>query len=127
MAVGAESTPVGLQLETIAEVRSPDRLQMIPATQLHVGAEIFYTVKVRNITDAPLRGVVVVKAVPSNTRYVADSAAGPGTAISLSNDGVNFVTEDQGTAAAWSHIRWQFRHPLAPGAVALLRFRGVFQ
>jgi hypothetical protein len=31
------------------------------------------------------------------------------------------------TSDDYTHLRWQLRYPLAAGATALLRFRGVFR
>jgi uncharacterized repeat protein (TIGR01451 family) len=138
----AEEISSVLSIETIAESRLIDhatgRVEFAATTKLNLGDEIFYTVRVRNVTDAPLRDVIVSKEVPRNTHYVADSAVGPATIISFSVDGgTHFALPDALTAkpgatrpvepSDYTHIRWQLRHPLAPGATALLRFRSIFQ
>jgi hypothetical protein len=82
----------------------------------------------------------VTKPIPRNTRYVAGSAAGPGADIDFSVDGGRTFGSPQRLAVRspsgrgeresvenYTHIRWQLRYPLAPGAVALLRFRVVFK
>jgi uncharacterized repeat protein (TIGR01451 family) len=140
-AVGMTSTP-GLTLETVAErrVQLNGSIQYVAAQQLSVGDEIFYTVRVRNLTGSPLTEPTIVKAVPRNTRYIANSATGPAATVDFSADGgATFAPSDQlvvplpgggvraATSADYTHIRWRLRHPLAGGAVALLRFRAVFR
>jgi len=132
----ALATTPGLQVDTIAELRVATEDvtgldKFVPAERLRVGDEIFYTLQVRNPGATEIRDVVVVKAVPNNTEYLVDSAVGPAAIISLSIDGgATFVTRrelDTKAAERYTHIRWQLRHPLAPGATALLRFRSVFK
>jgi uncharacterized repeat protein (TIGR01451 family) len=142
----SSSTSDGLVVETIAERRvvTPSsegaQVKFVAADQLHIGDEIFYTVRVRNRSGAPIEDVVVVKAIPRNTEYVADSAVGPAAIIGISVDGGTTFSEPEqleivtlpGVArpaipSDYTHIRWQLQHPLAPGATALLRFRGIFK
>jgi len=155
-----ESAATQLEISLIAEVRedievTPGRrlARLIPATALHQGQEVFYTVRVRNPSMAAARDVEVVQRIPENTIYVPNSAAGPGAEIAISADGgQSFGREgqltivDQSASALsqaasldresltrpaaprdYTHIRWRLRNPLAPGAVALARFRAVFQ
>jgi uncharacterized repeat protein (TIGR01451 family) len=141
-----QSTTAGLAIETIAERRvvTPSsegaQVKFVAADQLQIGDEIFYTVRVRNVTNTPLDDVIVVKPMPRNTQYVADSAVGPAATIGVSIDGgatfaapdkLEIVTMPGVTRPAlpsdFTHIRWQLQHPLAAGATALLRFRGIFQ
>jgi uncharacterized repeat protein (TIGR01451 family) len=139
------SSTAGLLIETIAERRvvpadEAAPVRFVAADQLHIGDEIFYTIRVRNISNATIEDVVVIKAVPRNTEYVADSAMGPATIIGFSTDGggifagsdeLEVTTPSGATRRAspsdYTHLRWQLRHPLAAGATALLRFRSVFK
>lgn len=147
-----------IETTLVAEVReevavAPDRnvARLVPATLLHQGQEVFYTVRIRNPAAVAARDVVVVQRIPENTSYVPKSAGGPGAEISLSADGgLTFGKEGQltivdqsavalmtgadrrqltrpATAQDYTHIRWRLRNPLAPGAVALARFRAVFR
>jgi hypothetical protein len=92
------------------------------------------------VTSSALEDAVIVRAVPRNTQYVADSAVGPAARIDVSIDGgtsfsvpeeIQIVTSPgvvrPATASDYTHIRWQLQHPLAAGATALLRFRGIFR
>jgi uncharacterized repeat protein (TIGR01451 family) len=144
IAANAQETAstAGLLIETVAERRLDQEfpVRFVAADQLHIGDEIFYTVRVRNVTSATIEAVVVIKAVPHNTEYVADSAMGPATIIGYSTDGggtfagqdeLEVTTPSGATRRAdpsdYTHLRWQLRHPLAAGATALLRFRSVFK
>jgi uncharacterized repeat protein (TIGR01451 family) len=138
-AAGA-STP-NLTVETLAERRVSvnGSIEYASADQLKMGEEIFYTVRVRNVNNASVVDPVVIKSIPRNTRYVANSATGPASLIDFSVDGgVTFAAPEQlfvETLAGvrrpaqledYTTIRWRLRHPLAAGATALLRFRATF-
>ena len=132
--------------ELVAEVRenvstTPGRevYRYAPARLLEQGQVVYYTLRITNQTTVPLRNVAVVQPVPANTTYVADSASGPGAAVSFSVDGGKtyapadslMIETEGGTkqlaqASQYTHIRWQLRNPLAPGATALARFRATF-
>ena len=131
--------------ELIAEVRenvstTPGRevFRFVPARMLEQGQVVYYTLRITNQTTVPLRNVAVVQPVPANTTYLADSASGPGAAVSFSVDGgrsfapaESLMIEVEGAQqpaqpAKYTHIRWQLRNPLAPGASALARFRATF-
>jgi len=139
------SSTAGLVIETVAERRmlptdEAATVRFVAADQLNIGDEIFYTVRVRNASNVTIEDVVVIRAVPRNTEYVADSAMGPAAIIGYSIDGGGtFAGSDQlevttpsgatrrASPSDYTHLRWQLRHPLAAGATALLRFRSVFK
>ena len=139
-----EQSDVGTEL--IAEVRenistTPGRevYRFVPARLLEQGQVVYYTLRITNQSTVPLRNVAVVQPVPANTTYLADSAAGPGAAVSFSADGGktfgpadSLMIEVEGAkqlaqTSQYTHIRWQLRNPLAPGATALARFRATFR
>ena len=140
------STSAGLSIETLAErrvVRASSegaQVEFVAADELHIGDEIFYTLRVRNTSDSAIASPAIIKAMPRNTVYVDGSAVGPASDIEFSIDGGTvFAAPEELTVTAmpgvtrlavatdYTHIRWQLRHPLAAGATALLRFRGVFK
>jgi uncharacterized repeat protein (TIGR01451 family) len=144
--VAGAQEPVEVQTELIAQVRenistTPGRevYRYVPASLLAQGQVVYYTLRITNPTAVFARNVAVVQAVPANTTYIADSASGPGAAVSFSVDGGRTFASAQdltinveGTtqpaqARQYTHIRWQLRNPLAPGATALARFRAVFR
>jgi uncharacterized repeat protein (TIGR01451 family) len=127
-------------LTTITRPGEAARSVFVPAVHVREGEEVFYTVRIRNTGAAPVQPVVITKPIPHNTRYVADSAAGPAVDIDYSVDGGRTFAAPQqlvvrsksgrsqrAPVESYTHIRWQLRYPLAPGAVALLRFRVVFK
>lgn len=136
------SEAVELRTQLIAEVREtlgpPDRPvhRMVPATKLSQGQVVYYTLRITNPTPVFANNVVVSQMIPANTIYVAGSAAGPGADVEFSADGgvtyarAGDVKLTDGTRAPperYTHIRWRLRNPLAPGAMALARFRATFR
>lgn len=133
---------VELRTQLIAEVRESAGTQerptfrMLPATRLAQGQVVYYTLKITNPTPVFANKVQVSQMIPANTSYVAGSAAGPGVDIEFSVDGGetfaaagDLKLADGVTRAPpgrYTHIRWQLRNPLAPGATALARFRATF-
>jgi len=132
--------------ELVAEVRENvsttpghEVYRYAPARMLEQGQVVYYTLRITNQSTVPLRNVAVVQPVPANTTYLADSASGPGAAVSFSVDGgktfgppeVLMISVEGSTqfahASQYTHIRWQLRNPLAPGAIALARFRATFR
>lgn len=150
VARASDSVVVTLVAEVRDEVELAGRpfARLAPATILHQGQEVFYTVRILNPAAEAARDVVVVQRVPQNTVYVPNSAGGPGADIAFSVDGGQsfaregqlVVTEQTSLAVSsnrvaltrparpqdYTHIRWRLRNSLAPGAVALARFRAVF-
>ena len=125
-----------IQTELVAEVREnvsavPGRevYRFVPARMLEQGQVVYYTLRITNQTTVPLRNVAVVQPVPANTTYLADSASGPGADVTFSVDGGATFSPAGSLAQApqYTHIRWQLRNPLAPGATALARFRATFR
>lgn len=143
----AAAEPRAIEVRATAEVReqvqTPDgqlTWRFRPAGSLRQGDEIFFTLHVRNTAPVVMPNVVVTWPVPTNTVYVRGSASGPATEISFSVDGGQTfgrgnqlrVKDEAGnervaTERDYTHIRWKLRYPLAPHAVALVRFRVIFQ
>jgi hypothetical protein len=64
--------------------------------------------------------------MPFGVDYVTGSAAGPACNVELSADnGASYSSS--GKPGEFTHVRWVFQRPLAPGATALLRFRATFR
>jgi uncharacterized repeat protein (TIGR01451 family) len=136
-----------LEVEAIAEQRIVETsrdggkaIRFVPASQVRLGEQVHYTLRVRNPGTTPVEQAVVIRTLPHNTRYIAQSATGPGADIHFSIDGgASFAPANdlrittyvgpprRATADDYTHIRWRLRHPLAPGATALLRFRAEFR
>jgi uncharacterized repeat protein (TIGR01451 family) len=100
--------------------------RFVEARRLEGGEEIYYTIRVRNPGKEPVTDIVVTKRMPFGVDYVAGSAAGPACDVDLSAD--NGATYSSGAKTGeFTHVRWVFQRPLAPGATALLRFRATFR
>lgn len=145
-AAAPQGATIEIETDTVAAVLGtrtlPDGTRVkewLPATDIRQGQVVYYTVKIRNPGTRAAHNVVVTKPVPVNTRYVAESAAAPGAVVSFSIDGGKtfaparelLVRDARGVQRAapeaYTHIRWQMRYPLAPGAIAYARFRAVFR
>lgn len=114
----------GLVSEQRAE--GSEEKRFVAARRLEAGEEIYYTIRVRNPGKVPVTDIVVTKRMPFGVAYVAGSAAGPACDVELSAD--NGATYSSGgKTAEFTHVRWVFQRPLAPGATALLRFRATFR
>jgi uncharacterized repeat protein (TIGR01451 family) len=139
-------TPLPIEVTTSASIMESDSLgggqirKLVPATDISEGQVVHYTLTVRNPGTQPAHDVLVTKPVPINTRYVPGSAVAPNASVTFSVDGgksfapANQLAITRGTATvkpappeSYTHIRWQMRYPLAPGAVAYVRFRAIFQ
>lgn len=143
LAVGQDLVPP-LAIRSIAEVESKSTrggreiVKLIPADRLVPGDRVIYTLEVRNMSALPLDSPTVNHRIPEHVQYVADSAVGPGAAVSYSvDDGRSFdgpenltvVMPDGGVrpavAADYTDIRWRLKNPLKPNSVAFVRFRAV--
>jgi uncharacterized repeat protein (TIGR01451 family) len=132
---------VELKTELVAEVResvdAQDRQlhRMVPAKTLAQGQVVYYTLRITNPTPVFANNVVVNQMIPANTTYLPGSAAGPGADVEFSIDGGRTYARAEdlkigGVRAPperYTHIRWRLRNPLAPGALALARFRATFR
>jgi len=120
-----------LETEIIAETfelpaRAGDPPRFVVARRLSAGDEVHYTIRVRNPGKEPVRDVQVTKRMPFGMQYLPGSAAGPASDIEFSADGGrSFHAWPE--SADYSHLRWNLRRPLPPGATALLRFRATFR
>ncbi len=129
--VVAGSGPLETQIvvETLRELPLPGgtvERRFVPTQRLEAGQEVYYTIRVTNPGKTAVQDIVVTKRIPLGVDYVRGSAAGPACDVGVStNGGATFITGAKGSE--YTHLRWTFRRPLAPGATALLRFRAVFR
>jgi uncharacterized repeat protein (TIGR01451 family) len=99
------------------------------------GNEIIWTITATNTCAKPAEKVVIENAVPEHMTYVADSAMGPGTAITYSLNGRDFVSSTALTvrdadgksrparAEEIKSIRWVISTAIAPNSMAFARYR----
>ena len=106
-----------------------------PGTALP-GDVMMYVITFENIGDAPAEGVVINDPVPNNSAYRMGSALGKNTTISFSIDGGNnfgnpeeLVVKDKdgkewkAKPESYTHIRWVYNKPLAPGEKGEVSFK----
>lgn len=126
------------EVETKTVVNGREVTKLAPADRLVPGDRVIYTLEIRNTSIMALPPPSIEYAVPEHTRYIADSASGPGADITYSIDGGHSydrtenlkVPGEQGAkrvaaAEEYTHIRWQLKNILKGGAVAFARFRVV--
>jgi uncharacterized repeat protein (TIGR01451 family) len=129
--VATGSGPVNTEIvvETLVAREGPGgavEKRFVEAERLKAGEQVYYTIRVTNPGKEPVQDVVVTKRLPYGVDYVRGSAAGPSCGVEFSTDsGATFAAAAK--SGEYTHVRWIFGRPLAPGATALLRFRAIFR
>jgi len=109
------------------------------ATDTSVGPadQLIVNVRFTNLSEHVLDSLRITCPVPSDLRYVPQSASGPGSDVLFSVDsGRTFGRPEELTiatpdgvrgaeAADYTHVRWILRAPLDAGALGVARFRAV--
>lgn len=106
-----------------------------PGTALP-GDVMMYVITFKNIGDKPAEGIVINDPVPNNSKYRVGSAVGKDTTITFSIDGGKsfgypneLIVKDKNgkewTAKpeSYTHIRWVYNKPLAPGEKGEVSFK----
>ena len=139
-AVRAADNGKAIEIRTVAEVETKvdgtDQLKREPAKKVPPGGAVIYTISAANTGSKPAGDVVVTDPIPEHMDYVDGSATNDGAKVSFSVDGgKTFAAKDKlqvrgkdgVTRAAlstdYTHIRWQFEKPLAPGESRAVEFR----
>jgi uncharacterized repeat protein (TIGR01451 family) len=126
LATGTDLLETEITAETFvqsARAGGPPRFAV--ARRLSAGDEVHYTIRVRNPGQQAVRNIQVTKRMPFGMQYLPGSAAGPASDVEFSTDGGR-TFQAQPETEDFSHLRWNLRRPLPPGATALLRFRATF-
>ncbi|HEV7612689.1 MAG TPA: hypothetical protein VGO37_12475 [Steroidobacteraceae bacterium] len=128
-----------LEIKLIAEVESASSpRKLVSADRVVPGDRVIYTLEIRNAAPTAMDAPSVTYPIPEHMRYIADSAVGPGAAVSYSIDGGRSferaenlkVRTPEGrlrpaAAADYTDIRWQIKNSLRPNSVAYVRFRAL--
>lgn len=106
-----------------------------PGTALP-GDVMMYVISFENIGAEPAKGVVINDPVPNNSKYRINSATGKNTKITFSIDGGesfgnpdNLIVKDKNgkewkaKPESYTHIRWVYNKPLAPGEKSEVSFK----
>ena len=142
VATGSGPLRVETRVELLELERGPDGQpvgRFVAAGRLEAGDEVHYTIRVENPGRVAVHDVVVTKLMPFGVGYMEGSAVGPDCETQFSVDGGRTFAPARGLRveafgkpvrkaepADYTHLRWVLRRPLAPGAVAILRFRATF-
>ena len=131
-----------IEIRTVAEVEVKAdadlgaQVKREPAKKVAPGGAVIYTISAANKGQKPAGDVVVTDPIPEHMDYIEGSAVGAGARITFSVDGgktfaakekLQVRGKDGATRAAlasdYTHIRWQFEKPLAPGESRSVEFR----
>ena len=128
-------------VEKIVEVKQKDgatKTQLLAVDVALPGDEVVYTVSFTNVSKQAADNIRITNPIPSDLRYLPNSAFGPGTEVLYSVDGgLTFaspkeltVASDSGArrtadASDYTHIRWVLKAPLDAGAKGFARFSAV--
>jgi hypothetical protein len=105
-----------------------------PASQ---SDQLIVNVRFSNLSDHVLDSLRITCPIPTDLRYVQQSASAPGSDVLFSvDDGRTFGRPEELTmptpdgvraadAADYTHVRWILRAPLDAGALGVARFRAV--
>lgn len=134
-----------LQVSTVAQVErvvtdasGKKSTRLVDAARVVPGQEVVYTITIGNRGSQSAQDVSVNNPIPPELAYVADSAGAPGALIEFSVDGgKTFGTPQQLTlkdeagkpraarADEYTHVRFTLKSAVAPGQVAMARYRAV--
>jgi uncharacterized repeat protein (TIGR01451 family) len=132
-----------LEIKATAEVEikvkaadGSEQVKRVPAAKVPPGEAVIYTLSAQNTSSKPAGDVVVTDPIPEHTEYVDGSVTSEGTRVTFSVDGGKSfaakeslkVRGDDGQMRAalpsdFTHIRWHFEKPLAPGESRAVSFR----
>jgi uncharacterized repeat protein (TIGR01451 family) len=111
--------------------------RLTPPASIVPGTQVVWTITASNVCEKAAGNVLIDNPVPEHMSYVADSALGAGATISYSLDGKRYAAPEAlevreaadkvraARADEYTHIRWSFQNAIAPGQVAIARFRAV--
>jgi len=128
-------------VEKVVETKEGDgatKTQLLAVDVALPGDEVVYTVSFKNVSKQAADNIRITNPIPSEMRYLANSAFGPGSEVLYSVDGGQTygvpkeltVKADDGSrraadASDYTHIRWVLKAPLDSGAKGFARFRAV--
>jgi uncharacterized repeat protein (TIGR01451 family) len=139
----AESSSKALEIKVTAEVEvkikaadGAEQTKRVPAAKVPPGVAVIYTLSAQNTSQSPAGDVAITDPIPQHMQYVDGSATTAGTVLTFSVDGgktfaavEKLKVKGPGGASRsagptdFTHIRWQFQKPLAPGESRAVEFR----
>jgi uncharacterized repeat protein (TIGR01451 family) len=128
-------------VEKVIEVKQDDgatKAELVPVDVALPGDEVVYTVSFANVSKQAADNIRITNPIPSEMRYLANTAFGPGSDVLYSVDGgltygapkeLTVKADDGSQRAAdatdYTHIRWVLKAPLDAGAKGFARFRAI--
>jgi uncharacterized repeat protein (TIGR01451 family) len=138
----AQSSSKALDVKVTAEVEiktkadgGAETTKRIPASFLDTGLPVIYTLSATNTSKEPAGDVAITDPIPAHMKYVDGSATKEGAVLTFSVDGgKSFAAAEKLKVTAggasrpagpddFTHVRWQFQKPLAPGESRAVEFR----
>ena len=114
--------------------------ERVPAAKVVPGSEVIYVITYRNAGAQPATGVVITNPIPTELAYQPQPGPGPSAVPDVSVDaGASFgalaslsVKDAEGKprpaqGSDVTHVRWQLREPVAPGAQGSVSYRAVLE
>jgi uncharacterized repeat protein (TIGR01451 family) len=112
----------------------------IPVDTAEPGARLIYSIHYKNAGTEQAVNAVITTPLPAKISYQEGSAQGAGTRVTFSIDGGRtYHPPDQllikdasgrkfpAQPSDYSHIRWNFETPLAPGATGVVSYRAILK
>jgi len=143
--LAASGDPLVSRMDVFRIVAGDDgRERAEPASETLPGEVLEYRLSYQNVSEAPLRALVITGPIPENTDYVADSDATMVVAdLRVSIDGggsyepepvIRERTLADGSVeeyvvppAQYTHVRWRSETPIAPGTTQAFRYRVIVE
>jgi uncharacterized repeat protein (TIGR01451 family) len=136
-----------IELTTVAEVErevlnavGQKTIQRIPATQIRPGETVIFTTHYRNTGTQMAENAIITNPIPEYVLFQQGSVRGVNTVVTYSIDGGKsyhtpeklIVIDKAGRQFParpkdYTHIRWTFDKPLAPGAAGTVSFRATIK
>jgi len=145
LSAGAAHANVELTAQATMEVKTvsdtgDEVVRYVPAGKVIPGDEVIYTISFANKGAEPAADVVITNPIPEHMVFTQVVESPAAAAVSLSADGGaqygapgDLTVEDAdgglrpATASDFTHVRWVFQEPLAPGAAGSVSFRAQLQ
>ena len=124
----------------VVDKKGKKTLKRTPVDKAVPGTEVIYTTTFVNLINKPVNDIVINNPIPNNTEYKAGSVFGKDCEILFSADGGKTFghaeelkvmdaegKEHTALPGEYTHIRWNYRVPLAAGKSGEVGFRAVIK
>lgn len=132
-------TVIEMEMETVNAAGQKESYR-IPVDTAAPGSHLIYTIHYKNAGPEQATNAVITTPLSAKILYQEGSAQGEGASITFSIDGgrtyhppaLLFIVDASGRQFPaqpkdYSHIRWTFESPLAPGAKGMVSYRAILK